>query len=543
MPENAENGASAASRAEPLYLPDSIKAGRAADLPAGRERRLYRFLEILPGLLSWGTLIFAVVISAWRPVAASYLIIAFDLYWLLKTVNLSLHHRHNWARMRANVKLDWRAKLEADFGDRAPSVSHLVLLPYYQEDETVVRGTLEALAAAEYDLSKILVVLAAEERAGAEAISLGRKMEAEFGSRFGGFLVSVHPKDLPGEMPGKGSNIAYAAERARLELLDPRGLDHANVLVSAFDIDTVAGPAYFSCLTWHFLGDPDPSRASFQPVPLYNNNIWHAPAFSRVAALSSTYWQMIEQERPERLVTFSSHAVPFATLREIGYWQRNMVSEDSRIFWNLFFAHGGRYRVVPIAYPISMDANLASSTLATARNVYKQHRRWCWGVENVAYALYHCLRHPTMPIRTRLHIAFVQLEGFWSLATNPLIILLLGWLPIILGGRHFNDSVLAYNLPTVTSVLMTVAMAGLLLSAVIGLSLLPPYPEGLPGKRRRYVAMFAQWILVPLHIIVFGALPGLEAQTRLMLGRYMGFWVTPKARAAAPGEASAPAAR
>ena len=526
MAETSNQGSTEA----PLYLPPSISAGRASDLPAGRERRLYRALEILPGALSWGTLIFAVAISAVAPVAASYLIIAFDLYWLLKTVSLSIHHRHNWARMRANVKLDWRAKLEADFGGRRDGVHHLVLLPYYREDEVVVRGTLEALAAAEYDLSKIMVVLAAEARAGDEALALGRKMEAEFGARFGGFLVSVHPADLPGEMAGKGSNIAYAAERARLELLDPRGLDYADVLVSAFDIDTVAGPAYFSCLTWHFLGDPDPARASFQPVPLYNNNIWHAPAFSRVAALSSTYWQMIEQERPERLVTFSSHAVPFSTLRRVNYWQRNMVSEDSRIFWNLFFAHGGRYRVVPIAYPISMDANLAPSILQTAQNVYKQHRRWCWGVENVAYALYHCLRHPTMPLKTRLHIAFVQLEGFWSLATNPLIILLLGWLPIILGGRHFNTSVLAYNLPTVTSVLMTVAMAGLLLSAVIGLTLLPPYPANLPHRRRRYVAMFAQWILVPIHIIVFGALPGLEAQTRLMFGRYMGFWVTPKER-------------
>ncbi len=530
MPENAENGAAAGSRAEPLYLPESLKAGRASDLPAGKERRLYRALEILPGALSWGTLVGAVVVSAWAPVLASYLIIAFDLYWLLKTVNLSLHHYHNWRRMRSNVALDWQAKLAADFGARAADVWHLVLLPYYREDEVVVRGTLEALAGARYDLSKILVVLAAEARAGAAAEALGRKMAADFGGCFGGFLLSVHPADRAGEMPGKGSNISYAAERARAEILSPRGLDEAKVLVSAFDVDTVAGPDYFSCLTWHYLGDPDPSTASFQPVPLYNNNIWHVPSFSRVAALSSTYWQMIEQERPERLVTFSSHAVPFATLRKVNYWQRNMVSEDSRIFWNLFFAHGGNYRVVPIAYPVSMDANLGANIWQTAVNTYKQHRRWCWGSENVPYLLYHLLRHPTIPLRRRLRTALTQLEGYWSLATNPLIIMLLGWLPVILGGRRFNDSVLAYNLPFVTSAIMTVAMGGLVLSAVIGLSLLPPYPANMPGKLRRYAMMTVQWILVPLHIVIFGSVPGLDAQTRLMLGRYMGFWVTPKTR-------------
>jgi hypothetical protein len=112
---------------------------------------------------------------------------------------------------------------------------------------------------------------------------------------------------------------------------------------------------------------------------------------------------------------------------------------------------------------------------------------------------------------------------------------------VILGGRYFNDSVLAYNLPMVTSVIMTVAMAGLLLSAIIGLSLLPEYPVNLPGKARRYAAMTVQWILVPLHIIVFGSIPGLDAQTRLMLGKYMGFWVTPKVRGPVDAEPAAPA--
>src|SRR3989338_1946045 len=99
------------------------------------------------------------------------------------------------------------------------------------------------------------------------------------------------------------------------------------------------------------------------------HNIWDTPALSRVVATSGTFWQMMQQERPERLTTFSSHSMSLKSLVEVGFWQKNIVSEDSRIFWNHFFAYDGDYRVVPLAYPVSLDANLAESFWATARNV------------------------------------------------------------------------------------------------------------------------------------------------------------------------------
>ena len=501
-------------------------AARATDL-AGRDRWLFRFLEIVPGALAWSTLIGVVLLSIYAPFIAAYFIIAFALYWVLKTAFLSYHLRYNWKRLRRHLQVDWVRMLE-DQSEPYEHLRHLVILPFYKEPREVLDTTLRGLAEANTPGEQIWVVLAAEERAGDEAYQSAQEMQRRWGEKFGAFLITRHPADVPGEMPGKGSNAAYATEQARQKLLDARSVRYTDVIVSIFDIDTVIYPDYFNCLTWHFVGTEDRYKVSFQPVPIFNNNIWDAPALSRVVAMSSTFWEMVQQERPERMATFSSHAVSFQALYEVGYWQPNMVSEDSRIFWNLLLANNGDYRVVPLSYPVSMDANVGSSLWQTIGQIYRQHRRWTYGVENFVYMTYHFTKQAKIPLRRRITLILQQFEGYWSLVTNPIMLFILGWAPIFLGGQEFHQTVLSYNLPMMVRDLLIVAMFGLIISSVISLSLIPPRPEG--KSRFRYVVMALQWIMVPATMIIFSALPGLDAQTRLMLGRYMGFWVTPKVR-------------
>ncbi len=504
----------------PIYKP--LHIGRASEL-TGRDRTLYRAFEILPGALAWGSILGCVLLSYFAPVYAAIFIIIFDFYWLLKTVYLSTYLRQNWRRLKHNRSLNW---LEMLSHVKYEHIYHLILLPYYKEDVSVIENCLKSLVDSHYDNKKILVVLALEERAGNDAVQKAEKVKKEYAGVFGDLLITIHPKDLPGEMAGKGSNIAHAIDEARKKILDAKKIPYENVLVSAFDIDTVVYSDYLACITWHFLTGEKPFRTSFQPVPLYNNNMWDAPALSRVVATSGTFWQMIQQERPEKIATFSSHSVSFKVLHEIGYWQKNMVSEDSRIFWNAYLAYDGDYFVTPISYPVSMDANLAPTFWQTLINIYKQQRRWGWGVENIPYILFGLVKNKRISTWKKIRVAFVQLEGFWSLATNPIIIFMLSWLPLILGGYRFHTTVLSYNLPVVTRNLMVLAMCGLIFSAIISMSFLPKRP--IVHGRFKFVFMLIQWLLIPITITVFGSIPSLDAQTRLMLGRYMGFWVTPK---------------
>ncbi len=498
--------------------------GRATELE-GKERIFYRFLEILPGFASWSTLIGVVLASMYAPFFAAYFIIAFAVYWVLKTAFLSYHLRHNWKRLRHHMVVDWGKQIERfDYGH----LYQLVILPFYTESESVIDETLASLANANYDTKSMIVVLASEKRAGEAAEKIGEAMKAKWGNLFGYFLTTQHPDDIEGELAGKGSNAAWAAEHVRREVLDPHGIRYNHTLVSIFDVDTVVYPDYFNCLVWHFMTAERPLKSSFQPVPIFNNNMWEASPLARVVAMSSTFWEMVQQERPERMATFSSHSVSFQALYEVGYWQSNMVSEDSRIYWNLLLANDGEYDVIPLSYPVSMDANAAPTFWKTIKNIYKQHRRWTYGVENFVYIMYHFTKHTKIPRMKRIKIALQQAEGYWSLVTNPIMLFILGWAPLFFGGRVFHETVLSYNLPIVVRNLLVLAMFGLVISSLISLTLIPKRPEN--KSRLQYVVMALQWVLVPITMIVFSAIPGLDAQTRLMLGKYMGFWVTPKHR-------------
>jgi len=501
-----------------------FKVGRAPEL-SGRDRTFYRFLEIIPGFASWTTIIGVLLLSNYAPFVAAYFIIGFAIYWVLKTAFLSYHLRYNWKRLRHHLTLNWQQMIERfEYGH----MYQMVILPFYEEPEEIVDATIQSLADVRYDKKSIIVVLACEERAGEHAQKVAKAMQKKWGDTFGSFLITTHPKDVPGEMAGKGSNATYAAEQARTKILVPHGILYNHVLVSIFDIDTVLYVDYFNCLIWHFMTCARPLKTSFQPIPIFNNNIWEAGAIARVVAMSSTFWEMVQQERPERMATFSSHSLSFQALYEVGYWQTNMVNEDSRIFWNLLMANGGEYDVVPLSYPVSMDANAASTLWKTIKNIYRQHRRWTYGVENFAYIIYHFSKCTKIPLRRRLMIGFQQAEGYWSLVTNPIMLFILGWAPIFLGTQEFHQTVLSYNLPIMVRDLLILAMFGLVVSSIISLTMLPPRPK--EKNRLLYVVLAIQWILVPVTMIVFSALPGLDAQTRLMLGKYMGFWVTPKSR-------------
>ena len=133
-----------------------------------------------------------------------------------------------------------------------------------------------------------------------------------------------------------------------------------------------------------------------------------------------------------------------------------------------------------------------------------------------------------MSLFKKMRYIWNQLEGEYSWATAPFIIVILGRLPFLfISGGSVSDP-LALNTPQILQVLMNISLVGILLSAAIGTLLLPKRPSHV--SRWRILLMIFQWPLLILTFVIFGSIPATDAQTRLMLGRYLGFDVTKKHR-------------
>ena len=489
-----------------------------------------RFFEILPGLLSWVFLVSVILLIFLLPVWGAIFLIAYILYWVIRVTYLTILLILAYQNLRREKNEDWMAKsraLEMNGCDkRVEDLWHAVLFPVYREREDVLRPSLDALKASHFPLNRIIVVLAIEGRGGKEVGMLAERLKTEYQSVFGEFLVYVHPDGIPGESRTKGSNATWAAKELKSFLEDHR-IAFDNVLVSCFDCDTRVNSNYFSCLSYQFLLNPKRTRASYQPVPVYHNNIWEAKSFARVIEITSSFWQLVEGMKREKFVSFSSHSLSMKTLVDVGYWPVDMISDDSAIFWRAYVHYHGDYHVVPMYVTVSMDIATASTFWETIKNQYKQKRRWAWGVENFPMMMMAFRKDKKIPLFEKIRRAVHILGEHFTWATWAIII---GWvspLPIIFRDQLFSSSVIGYQFPSITALLFNLTSFSILICIIISFGLLPRKPANVP--RVQIIKMFTQWLFTPVITLFIASLPALDAQTRLMSGKYLGFWVTPKA--------------
>lgn len=520
------------------------------DIPEEHKRsRGYRFFEILPGALSYFILLLPIILSFISVTAAAFFILAYILIYFTRSIAFDVRAFFGYREMRMQEKLDWNKMVdEIERGEVNPEakrpdwhrsnierlqetpsivapheVMHAVIIATYNESREVLEPTIRSVINSDFDMKKVIFVLAYEARAGEKIEQQANDLVKEFGGNFFHAMAVKHPANMVGEIIGKGGNISYAG-RELAKYLEQAKIDPKDVVVTTLDADNRPAKQYFAALTYLYCVVPDPIRASYQPLPMYTNNIWDAPAPMRVIATGNTFFYFVLSQRPHLQRNFSAHAQSMRALIDMDFWSVRSIVEDGHHFWRSYFFYDGNYRVYPLAIPIYQDAVLAEGYVKTLKAQFIQMRRWTYGASDIAYMAQEGFFRKNKVPRGDLISKFLRtLEGHVTWATGAPLLLYAAFIPVMFNPQNYA----ANELPIIISRIQTLGLIGLSASLFVALKTLPPRPARY--KRRRTVFMLLQWFYLPVTTLCYGAAAALYSQTRLMFAKYLSFIVTEKA--------------
>lgn len=542
------------------------------EIPLGKRTRKYRMLEILPGALSYTMILLLFVLSFISPIVGSYYLLLIIATTLVKAVGVVYRTIQGYNATKRADKVDWHKRLadledphgsyeklmlvksrefefdehvenlkmisvgkdlvisekELDDNGKTPKIVfpkpneiyHAVIMVAYNEGLDTLIPTVEAVKKSSFPNERTIFVFGYEERGGEAMRENAKILTEKFKDDFCQFIPVMHPKDLKDEIQGKGPNLNYAAGEL-VNYVKKAKIPIENVIVTSLDSDNKMSKWYLDYVAYQFIVHPNRQKLSYQPVSLFTNNIWDAPAPMRIIAISNSFFNIISSMRSHTLKNFASHSQPLLALSQMGFWSKKTIVEDGHQYWRSLFYFHGDYEVLPIHVAIYQDAVIEETFLKTLKAQFIQLRRWDYGASDVAYVGVRLFSKDRKSIGKMsfmpLFAKFMRLlEGHVTLAAISPMVAFGGWVPKLLNAR--SKDLLAFNLPNTISLIQIFASVGLMTTILFSLKMLPPRPKNI---RKPKIVMILQWILMPVVAIVYQSFTAFYSQTRLMTGNYM----------------------
>ncbi|HLQ16164.1 MAG TPA: glycosyltransferase family 2 protein [Candidatus Eisenbacteria bacterium] len=488
-----------------------------------------RLFEAAPGIVTWVLLLapawISIVFSTPGALAVAAAVLVFDIYWVGRAITLVTGVYGTMWRMRADMRKDWLAlcREEQKTGAHDPlQYYHLCVIPTYTEPYHVLERTVQAIVDANYppELKMIGIITRETDKPGWENVAL---LKEKFGGQLGGFYHIKDPLE-PGIVIGKSAAMNWGG-RWMVRVLTEEGYKLDHVLITDLDSDYKIHPEYFGWISLNHARTALRDYVIWQPVPLFHNNIWQVPMAVRIMSASTSQWQMFLHSRPHRLVAFSSYTCSLEFVRRVGYWDKDVIPEDSRFYWKAFFTFGKRFSVKSVYLPIYGDSPLARDYAATHMNQYNQIKRWAWGITDVPYVLARLFKHPEIPLVLRM-------RRFMNLAFNHLnwiflpMLLMFGASAPLWVSVDWSLTDLGQTLWSYSGILLGTTLSTVIFFLYFEIRMLPPKPANWPLWKQGVV--YLQYFAYPVVGLVMSVLPALEAHTRLLFGRYLEYRVTEK---------------
>ena len=483
--------------------------------------RVRRLLEILPTAAVWLVITAPVWAALIAPAALGFGLLIFSVYWLWKSANFAGGVLIGFWRLHRSQQRDW-ISASATLPNR-DQLHHLVIVPTYGESEEIVADTLHYLTLQDVALERVSVVLAFEQR-DPMAPARAQRLSDRFAPLFQHFLITFHI-DQDGEVRGKSANLTWAAREVQRQFIDTGLLDPEHLIVTVCDADSRLHHKYLGALAYEVLRHPYGYLHIFQPAILFYANHWRLIAPLR--ALNSIYslWELARMVPSHRLVTQSTYSLSWRAVYAVGFWDVDVIPEDSHMCFKVLFHFGRRVKVRPIFLPVYADAAEGSTLERTLQNQYQQILRWAWGVSDIPYVALGALRAPDLPWHVRIMRIVWYVEEHLMWPSHWFLLTFGGLIPRLIN-PNYAQSQLGVWQSGLTSAILGLTAPCLVLVIFIDWRLRPQHPDG--EDVIDVLIGWASFALLPLVGLALCALPALDAHTRLLFGKRLEYRVTEK---------------
>jgi hypothetical protein len=300
-----------------------------------------------------------------------------------------------------NFSVDWNLRCQELSGEARmvyDRLVHLIILPNYKEEEETLCDTLEILQEHPNARSKYIICLAMEE-AEPGCREKADKIVPKFKDSFFRMIVTVHPKDVPGESRGKGTNVSYAAETCKKVLQNEYTLDQ--ILVTCQDADTHFVSDYFAIISYKYSTAENRTKAIYAPPISFVENALQVPAAVRVTDM---VWclTVLNQLSTGRQVKFpcSCYSLSMELCNRVGFWDKTpeAIGEDAHMFLKCLFKTNGEAYSETIFIPAGCYNVCDDTWIGSIKARYYQMYRHLWGTFDLAYVAHQSFLHKDMKL-------------------------------------------------------------------------------------------------------------------------------------------------
>ena len=498
---------------------------------------LFRFLEFIPGFITWVTLLSPIWLGIFAPRVMLFFLTFLAIYWIYRAVI------HTWGVSKGirlyykEIKINWLKKCKElkfsnlpdnkELPEKFSDLKHFILIPMVNESFKILEPAFKSLWDSNFPKENFFIVVSVEEKGEKEVKKALKKIKEKY--PFEHFLIFVHPAHIPGEVTGVGSPNRTWGARHAIEELKRKKYDIKDFIFTTMDSDTVVHKEFFARLSYEYLTDEKRLNKFFSTALfLFNNNLWNVPMQMRIEANSVTLGTLsswiVEKATRE---TFSCYSTALQTLIDAGFWDVTTI-DDSVFFWRAFFARNGNFEGRCHFIPVSNDAVQGETLIKSHISLYKQLVRWGWGSIVFPLAMYGFLKGKDIPKTAKLLWTFSKIERHLIWRTIAFLITF-GFAILTFVSKDIAHSSAVYRLPQIISVILSSALVLIIPVTYFRLKLAPKIPQEWPFWKKAIV--YLEGPLIMINLLTYSFVPFLEAETKMMFGKkFKETYYTPKIR-------------